>query len=324
MNHQGLMARRSFQRLWSQLVVTVAVGLAVAVPTLVWGAEPPRLLKLVVLPLRYHGLAVVVQTPAGQVFAVDAGGAGEAGLVKSYLTGLGVERLRGILVSHTHGDHQGGVPALVEAFPVDRLYLSPLDRKTPESLRTGETEFSLKLRQMAASRGIQVEEVHAGCTLDWDPALKVDVLWPPEDLFVYPNPQPHGFYNGNSVVLRIQYGQRVFLLPGDLSDGAAAALVEKDRGRLRADLVVVPHHGFFGSKVFAEAVSAEVAVASCIVDYRDHPTRNVPGIQAVQLFAPVGTRVFVTAWQGEVVAVSDGTDLQVTTALLLPAKTGGS
>ncbi len=41
MNHQGLMARRSFQRLWSQLDVTVAVGLAVAVPTLVWGAEPP-------------------------------------------------------------------------------------------------------------------------------------------------------------------------------------------------------------------------------------------------------------------------------------------
>ncbi len=139
-----------------------------------------------VLPLRYHGLAVVVQTPAGQVFAVDAGGAGEAGLVKSYLTGLGVERLRGILVSHTHGDHQGGVPALVEAFPVGRLYLSPLD---PEDAGVapyrGRRRFSLKLhRQMAAIAGdTGGRRSHAGCTLDWDPALKVDVLWPPEDLF---------------------------------------------------------------------------------------------------------------------------------------------
>jgi len=282
-----------------------------------WGLGAEKTLKLTVVPLRYHGLALVLETPSKEFFLVDTGGGGDAELLRTTLVQLGVKGIRGVVISHTHGDHQGGLPVVLQNFPVEVLYLSPLDRKTPESLRTRETEFSLALRRQAAERGVQVQEIFAGCRLEWDPEIQVDVLWPPEDLYLYSNPQPHGFYNSNSVVIRLQYGQRVLLLPGDLSEGAAAALVEREKDRLKADVHVVPHHGFFGLKEFAAAVSAEVAVASCIVDYSDHPTRNVPGIQSVQLFAPLGTRVYVTAWHGEITLKTEGSEMQVGSSQVL-------
>ncbi len=300
------------RRKWiPSFVGSLGVALAVIGANWNWGFGADGTLKLTVVPLRNHGLAVVLQTPSQDFFLVDTGGGGDAQLLCTCLKGLGVSRLRGVVISHTHGDHQGGFPAVLENFPLHTLYLSPLDRKTPEPLRTRETDFSLALRRQAEERGIRVEEIFAGCRLDWGSGVQVDVLWPPEDLYSYPNPQPHGFYNGNSVVIRLQYGERVFLLPGDITEGAAAVLIEKEKERLKSDVVIVPHHGFFGSKAFAEAVAAEVAVASCIVDYRDHPTRNVPGIQAVELFAPVGSRVFVTAWHGEITVETDGSDLEI-------------
>lgn len=291
-------------------------------------------LVVTVLQLQNHGQAVVVQTPGGKSYLVDTGGGGDIETVEKFLKAQGVARLDGILISHPHGDHQGGAPHLLQQFPVGVLFLSPFDRKVPAELKTGESDFSLNLRRLAAERGAKVQEVSGGQTLEWDSALKVEVLWPPPDLFLPPNEKPHGAFNGNSVVLRVQHSPphaqssphapregdgMVFLFPGDLTDAAARVLVEQQKEKLKTDVLLVPHHGFFGSQEFAQATQPRVAVASCIVDYKDHPTRNVPGINAVRLFAPLGARVYVTPWQGNVRIDSDGRNLRVTTAHHLPA-----
>lgn len=291
-----------------------------------WGwtanAESPaegQRFSVTVLNLQNHGLAVLLETPGGKHFLLDAGGGGDGkNVVKPFLEAKGIKRLEGLLVSHPHGDHQGGVPTILENFQVDTYLLSPVDRIAPPELKNAEAEFSLQLRKMAAERGAKIEELWAGKVLDWDPALEVEVLWPPEKLHLPPRIIP-GDYKPHSIVLRVQHGQNVFLFPGDLSGGSAEILTSQQPEKIRADFLLVPHHGFFGSKKFAEAVQAQVAVAACIVDHADHPTRNVPGIQAVNLFAPVGTGVYVTAWHGMVRAESDGQKISITTERTLTA-----
>ncbi len=279
-----------------------------------------KILVVTVLQLKYHGQAVVLQTPTGNTFMIDSGSGGDQEGVEKFLRSQHITRLDGLLISHPHNDHQGGAPYLLRHFPVNTLFLSPFDRKLPAELKTGEIEFSLNLRRLAKQQGVKVREVFTGQKLNWDPALKVEVLWPPSELFLPPNRNPHETFNGNSVVLRIQYGDTVFLFPGDLTDEAGKRLIEQQKEKLKTDILTAPHHGFFNSQEFAQATQPRVVVASCIVDYPDHPTKNVPGINAVKLFAPLGTRVYVTAWQGTVRIESDSQHLRVTTEDYLTVK----
>ncbi|MEJ5340223.1 MAG: MBL fold metallo-hydrolase [Thermogutta sp.] len=268
-------------------------------------------LTLTVIELKQHGLAMLLETPEGRHYLIDTGGGGDRDTVAACLTEHHVQQIEGLVISHPHGDHQGGVPAVFDRWPVKELIVSPFVRKVPEKLKTSETEFSLDLQKLAEQKGARVREVSQGSGLEWGADVHVEVLWPPEEPFLTANPQPHGTYNNNSLVLRVQYKDAVFLLPGDLGNEAAAVLVRESPAKLKAHVVVVPHHGFFGNADFAKAVGAQVAIASCIVDYPDHPTRNVPGIHAVDLFAPVGTGVYVTPWHGTVTVSTDGKYLAV-------------
>ncbi|MGB9688196.1 ComEC/Rec2 family competence protein [Thermogutta sp.] len=268
-------------------------------------------LALTVIELKQHGLAMLLETPEGLHYVIDAGGRGDRDTVARCFTEHHVDKIEGLVISHPHGDHQGGVPAIFDRWPVKELIVSPFVRNVPEKLKTSETEFSLGLQKLAEQKGTRVREVWQGSRLEWGADVRVEVLWPPETPFLTPNPQPHGTYNNNSLVLRVQYKNAVFLFPGDIGNEAAAVLVKEFPAKLKAHVVVVPHHGFFGNVDFARAVQAPVAIASCIVDYPDHPTRNVPGIHAVDLFAPMGTGVYVTPWHGTVTVSTDGNRLSV-------------
>lgn len=290
----------------------LAISLGLLLGLTVRGADrDQKPLTLIVIELKQHGLAMLLETPEGRHYLIDTGGGGDRDTVAACLTEHHVDQIAGVVISHPHGDHQGGVPAVFERWPVKELIVSPFVRKVPEKLKTSETEFSLGLQKLAEQKGARVTEVWRGSRLEWGADVHVEVLWPPEEPFLTPNPQPHGTYNNNSLVLRVQYKAAVFLLPGDLGNEAAAVLVRESPAKLKAHVVIVPHHGFFGNADFAKAVQAQVAIASCIVDYPDHPTRNVPGIHAVDLFAPMGTGVYVTPWHGTVIVSTDGKHLSV-------------
>jgi competence protein ComEC len=166
---------------------------------------------------------------------------------------------------------------------------------------------------LAEQRGIPVVDVVRGSVLNWDPALRVEVLWPPKDGFLPEEVRgPHLLINDNSVVLRIEYGDSTFLLPGDIQDEAARALVKEQPRKLKTDVLLAPHHGLFGCAPFAAASRPEVVIVSCRLKYPQHAQPNVLPMNVVNLFGGVGARVYATCWQGTVRAESDGHACQVT------------
>ncbi|MCA9323443.1 MAG: MBL fold metallo-hydrolase [Planctomycetes bacterium] len=261
--------------------------------------------RMTVFELPFHGVAIVVQTPEGPVHIVDCGekhDGTDAGrdVLAPFLRKLEVDRIASIVVSHPDRDHFEGAKYLFEHFRVDAFVDTGLGRDdAPKSYH--------QLLETAAAKS-KVLQLRAAGKLDWGPSLKVEALAPPLDGIASAKKD---YDNDNSIVLRIQYGKTVILLPGDIeSAGCASLLAAVPAERLKSTVLVAPHHGFCDSKPLAEAVDADYVIVSCDDDYPDKKTRS-PGRHATQLFGEQGARVFITSWNGNVTITSNGQDCRV-------------
>ncbi|MFL9582435.1 DNA internalization-related competence protein ComEC/Rec2 [Stenotrophomonas sp. AB1(2024)] len=205
---------------------------------LLWPARArpaPGEVELVVMDVG-QGLAVWVRTRHHRLL-YDAGPAAEGGfdagerVVVPTLHALGEAGLDRVLLSHGDRDHAGGMPA------VRRAFRDPLLQAPP-----------------GAVPGIGLT-CNRGDAWRWD-GVEFAVLHPP----------PGSDYAGNasSCVLRIQAAHGVVLLTGDIGQAEEAALIATAPTALRADAVLVAHHGSAGSSSadWVQAVSPRLAIVS--------------------------------------------------------------
>jgi competence protein ComEC len=283
-----------------QLRRVLLIALVLATPA--GSQERKNSFRMTVFELKLHGLAIALETPSGAVYFVDTGK--ESGDVDSgkhvlapFLRSRGLKEVAGILVSHPHRDHFEGASYLLKHFAVKSFVDAGVE----------DNDYA-KLLTLAKDRGAAYRKVRAGDTLAWDDGLEVSVLAPPKDGVKSAENDAH---NNNSIVLRIRHGKNVFLLPGDIEkEGRDSLLAAVPAETLRADVLVAPHHGFFEGKKFAETVQPKTVVVSCLSEYADKKPAS-PGKLATSVFGAVGAKVYVTAWNGSVEVVSDGSTVTV-------------
>lgn len=171
--------------------------------------------ELVVLDVG-QGLSVVVRT-ARHTLLYDMGpaqpdgfDAGERVAVPSLLA-LGAHALDAAVISHGDNDHAGGFDALARAYPIPTVF-------SPEGVGIDDTRPCI-----------------AGTHWQWD-GVRFRFLHPPR-YFPYLD-------NEASCVLRVETAEgRVALLTGDIGAVIERDLVRRDAASLRADVVLVAHHG---------------------------------------------------------------------------------
>lgn len=296
-----------------------------------WAAEQPGKLVITCLDIPDTtggaGLAVILQTPGGRTFLYDTGvGYPKASgwladhntardLIMPFLEKHGIHAIDGVAISHAHYDHFGGLLWLVDHFPVRKLYDSGYTfvGERPANYATELNDYE-RLRKRFAERPGAYQACHQGDMLDWDPALKVEVLAPPAGFFSEPHPErrpkkdppAHYLVNANSLGLRIQHGQLVFLFPGDIQaeDQLKSLLPAVPVEKLKCHVLIAPGHGIHAIPEFAIAARPEVTVASC-------HARWGKGIPARKVYAEVGSKVLVTGLDGSVQFVSDGKSYEV-------------
>src|SRR5262249_27068520 len=158
------------------------------------------------------------------VFVEDRIGIGEAA-VAPYLWRRGIKRLDWIAASHGDADHVEGFGEIVRGFEIGAaLEGAPKRSDPPPGL----------FDRAARAANAQMRRIKRGETLHIDGA-RVDVLAPFAD-------QGPISDNNESMVLRITFGARSFLLTGDIEKEAEARLVESESD-LRPDVFKVAHHG---------------------------------------------------------------------------------
>ncbi|WP_243655558.1 ComEC/Rec2 family competence protein [Roseateles saccharophilus] len=178
---------------------------------------------------------------------------------------LGVHSLDLLMLSHRDGDHVGGAATLMQALPVAELR---------SSLESGHP-----LRQA----GPPAARCEAGQGWTWD-GVRFDVLHPTPAHYVAGLKS-----NDLSCVLRITSASGRRALPaGDLEAGQERLLVQREPD-LRADVLLVPHHGSKTSSS-AEFLAAVRPVAGLVqAGYRSRFGHPAPPVLARYQAAGIAT-----------------------------------
>jgi competence protein ComEC len=277
-------------------------------------APPPRplgMLTVTVFQTPTHGLAIALRTPSGRTCLIDTGGntvGYDVGrdTIGPWLKAAGITEIHAILHSHSDHDHFAGTGWLIDNLRVGQLVDSGTEGE-------GVPKQYVRLRKRVRERGGDYAVAAEGDTLAWDPALRIDVLSPPKGGLKPEGSEGKDLTNDNSLVVRVQHGKNVFLFPGDIkSIGRDHLMAVYHADMLKCGFMVAPHHGFSHGRKFAEITKPDVVVVSCKAEY---PGKDIvsPGKESQAFFGSVGSKVFVTAFDGTLEATSDGESIKVRT-----------
>lgn len=257
-----------------------------------------------------QGDSIFVTFPNGETMLIDGGGrhlrypdekdedafqpdtssVGER-VVSPVLWGRGYSRIDHLVASHTDIDHTGGLVDVANNFSVGKALLGRMPLGDPE---LDQLLTALQKRQ------VPVEVLTRGRTLEIG-GVRIEILYPTGD--------PAGpSDNDHSLVMRMVYGNRVFLFTGDIERNAEQELLSAGT-QLSADVVKVAHHGSRTSST-ADLVAATHA-AWAIISVGRHSQFGHPHQEVLSAWQGSGAAVLTTGEFGMITVETDGKELSV-------------
>ncbi|WP_250673802.1 S-layer homology domain-containing protein [Paraclostridium ghonii] len=232
-----------------------------------------------------QGEAIYIEFPDGTDALIDAGKSNYGDTVVNYLksqeSNIDLEYL---IATHPDADHIGGMQSVFKDLNV-KNFIYPKD--TQNNSNTWQTVLSL-----ANKEGCTINDSTPGSTFDiGGVAMK----------FVQ-SPKDFTDNNDDSVVTYLDYKNTKFLFTGDIEAEAENDMVSIESVP-DVDFMSVPHHGSRGSstQTFLNKAKPEYAVVSVGENSYGHPTQD-----ALNRYANIGTKVYRTDIDGNVVIKTDG------------------
>lgn len=230
----------------------------------------PDEIKLTLLDVG-QGLSAIVQTPH-HLLVFDAGpklsdrfDMGES-VVLPYLRTVHAKKIDMLVISHGDNDHIGGAAAILNQMPVDSIKTS-----VPEAFKQ-HADYCLRNE-----------------TWEWDHVTFS---------FLYPTVNLLGLNNDSSCVLRIQFGNQVILLTGDIEKIAETYLINNNPAELAADILIAPHHGSKTSSLDEFVRAVHPAIVLLPLGYRNR--YHFPHPSVVKKYVSMNAMLYDTANAGAI------------------------
>ena len=252
-----------------------------------------------------QGSSTLIRFPGGTAMVVDGGGFYDRGfdlgryVVGPYLWRHKIKRIDIMVLTHPDQDHVGGLPFLAENFEVGEFWSNGEE---------SENESSRSLWKIIREKRIPHRIVGSDTPERIVGGASIRILNPRQPPPGKSLPFAPSDHNNSGVVMKITLGGRSVLLPADISEPAEAYLLNSGSD-LRADVLMVPHHGGHTSSTapFIEAVRPGIAVISCGKDN----TFGFPHPSVLDRYARAGARVLRTDRDGAVIVRTDGVKLEI-------------
>lgn len=223
--------------------------------------------------------------------------AGERDIYKSvneYLRKNDVKELDLVVATHPHSDHIGGIPAIIDEFPIKRLIMPEIKEDMIPTSHSYENLLNALIR-----KNITVESPIPGTEFKLGD-LSLTILAPND---YYDN------LNNYSVVIKAQYKNQSFLLTGDAEEASERDILKREFD-LKSTVLKVGHHGSktSSSQAFLDKVDAKYAVISVGED-----RNKLPKAQTVNRIKSMGTKLYRTDLDGTVIFLTDGDEMKIIT-----------
>lgn len=221
----------------------------------------------------------------GHYMLIDADENDQAGTVISYLKAEGVTKLDYVIGTHPHSDHIGGLDKVIDTFPVDKVFLPPVEHTT----KTFEDVLD-----SIASRGLKITKPKPGDSYDLGNA-SFTILSPVKD---YGND-----LNNWSVGIRLTYGDNSFVMCGDAENQAEEDILNSG-AVLKADVLKAGHHG--SSTSTSNAFLKKVSPSWVVIQCGKGNSYGHPHKETMEKLKKAGCQILRTDEEGTITAFSDG------------------
>lgn len=223
---------------------------------------------------------------------IDGGPHAAGPTVASYLRSQGVNTIDVLVSTHPHEDHIGGLLTVLNEFPVKQV----VDSGQTTSSQTYESYLTL-----IDQKNIPYRVGGRGQTIDLIPSLGIQILSPPSGSI------NNDDLNQNSIVLKVTHGNVKFLFMGDAGSDAENSIMSSSHD-LKSDAFKVAHHGskYASSSTFLSNVNPGISVIEV-----GHNSYGHPAPETLNRLAAIGSTVYRTDNNGNIVITSDGSTYTV-------------
>jgi competence protein ComEC len=178
------------------------------------------------------GQCAVIEPERGPIALIDAGSASLSDLQRKcigpYLRHEQRRDIGSIILSHSDYDHISGVSEILSVYGAKEVVTNPYFAKfaavDPPAANLLEACDRLEVPRRIVKQGENLDVSGAS----------IEVLWPPEKCTMNSN--------NSGLVLKLHVAGRSVLFPADIQEPAEKELL-KDPQKLRADVLIAPHHG---------------------------------------------------------------------------------
>jgi len=238
-----------------------------------------------------QGKSALICTPGGNMM-IDTGDYDYIDKVSGYLRRHGVRTIDVLVATHPHGDHIGGMAAIINDFDIGTVIM-------PRAEGTGRAYERMLLAMR--EHNLRAHAPAAGETFN---------LGDTEFTVLAPNSDSYENLNNFSIVLRMTYGMHSFVFTGD-AEGLSEREMLRNRHDLSADFLQIGHHGSRTSTTdsFLDAVSPRLVFISVGKgNSYGHPHPSV-----LERLEEYGVEIYRTDRHGDIVVESDGVQYKITT-----------
>ena len=240
---------------------------------------------------RIGGDAILITDSAGgraRHVLIDASDHGET--VAAQLRRFRVDTLAAIILSHPHADHYGGLPVVLNRFPVRAFIYGGTPRTLRSYVALLEEIAALHIPVVTADTGVRTLTLVTA-----DDTVGLRLLAPPPGCRRLPRDAGGDAINDCSVGVRLARGPFTMLLQGDAELAELGWWMITRPDLLRADVLKAGHHGSSNATTadLLDAVQPKAVIISA--NGRQHPFAEV-----LRLLAARGIPTYCTADAGTI------------------------
>ncbi|KKR26157.1 MAG: Competence protein ComEC [Microgenomates group bacterium GW2011_GWC1_39_7] len=282
------------KRHWREALLSALILSNVFVWVAVYQRHPSNVLSVYFLDVG-QGDAIFIDSPTHGRVLIDGGANRKVLSELGKILPFADKRIDVIVETHPDKDHIGGLPEVVSRFEIG-MFLEP----GVESENTIDDELKKRLAQS------KIPELLAkrGMVVNFGDGTKLQILFPLPDQDV-----SNWETNSASIVARLVYGDKSFLLTGDSPIRIENVLLNLDPSLLDSDVLKAGHHGSRTSTSlpYAEAVSPEYAVISVGKDN----TYGHPHQEVLNILETIGAEIVSTVEGGTIKFETNGKTLEI-------------